>query len=99
MKRFLAGPHAREARMLLDALDKAGQHMGRIAELRPKLEDLSRGDVAPPPLITGDDLTAAGLQPGPVFKRVLDSVYDAQLEVRVTTREEAMELAMRVAKQ
>jgi len=99
MKRFLAGPHAREARMLLDALAKVGQHVGHLAELRPKLEELSRGDVAPPPLITGDDLTAAALEPGPVFKRVLDSVYDAQLEGRVTTREEAMELAMRVAKQ
>ena len=40
--------------------------------------------------MTGDDLTAAGLNAGPVFKRVLDAVYDAQLEDRVKTKEEAM---------
>ena len=55
------------------------------------------GDVAPPPLATGDDLTAAGLRPGPVFKRVLDAVYDAQLQGRVTKRDEAMEMAVREA--
>ena len=85
--------------MLLDALDKVGQHPARIAELRPKLEELSRGDVAPPPLITGDDLTAAGLKPGPQFKRILDGAYDAQLEERVKTRDEAMELALHLAKE
>ena len=54
---------------------------------------------APPPLITGDDLTAAGLSPGPVFKRVLDAVYDAQLESRVSDRDAAMSLALELAAQ
>lgn len=49
--------------------------------------------VAPPPLITGDDLLAAGFKAGPAFKRVLDTVYDAQLEQRVTEKDEAMNLA------
>jgi len=59
---------------------------------------LETGDVAPAPLITGDDLTAAGLKPGKLFKRVLDDVYDAQLENRITTRDDAMKLAMSIAK-
>ena len=37
-------------------------------------------------------------EPGPVFKPVLDAVYDAQLEGRVGTKEEAMRLAMELAK-
>lgn len=49
--------------------------------------------VAPAPLITGDDLIAAGYQPGPRFRDVLERTYDAQLECAVTTRDSAMDLA------
>ncbi|MFG0282998.1 MAG: CCA tRNA nucleotidyltransferase [Phycisphaerales bacterium JB039] len=52
--------------------------------------------LAPPPLLTGDDLVAAGWRPGPRFGRILEAVYDAQLEDRVATRAEAMELATRL---
>lgn len=49
--------------------------------------------IGPAPLVTGDLLIASGLQPGPAFKRILDTVYDAQLEGKVRTREEGLELA------
>lgn len=51
--------------------------------------------LCPEPLITGDDLVAAGWKPGPAFKQLLEDVYDAQLEDRVRTKEQAMELAGR----
>ena len=54
-------------------------------------------DVAPAPLVTGDDLTAAGLAPGPLFKRVLDAVYDAQLEGRFDGKQEALAMALALA--
>ena len=38
--------------------------------------------IGPTPLLTGDDLITAGFTPGPAFKTILDSVYDAQLEDR-----------------
>jgi hypothetical protein len=38
------------------------------------------------------------LKPGKLFKRVLNDVYDAQLEDRVTSKEDAMKLAMEIAK-
>src|SRR5882724_4935038 len=47
----------------------------------------------PPRLLTGDDLIRAGFPPGPGFGRILNAVEDAQLESRVQTREEALELA------
>jgi poly(A) polymerase len=47
----------------------------------------------PPPLLTGDDLRAAGLKPGPEFKRILAAVRDAQLDGRIRTRDEALRLA------
>jgi tRNA nucleotidyltransferase/poly(A) polymerase len=51
------------------------------------------GGLSPEPILTGDDLLAAGMEPGPAFKRILDLVYDAQLEGRVVDFEGAMELA------
>lgn len=49
--------------------------------------------IRPHPLVTGDDLVALGWKPGPQFKRVLERVYDEQLEGRVRSREDALELA------
>lgn len=49
--------------------------------------------LAPPPLVTGDDLVAAGFKPGPMFRSVLDRVYDAQLEGGVREKATALELA------
>lgn len=52
--------------------------------------------LAPKPLVTGEDLIAMGLTPGPSFKSILDQTYDAQLEGRVTTRQEALAYARSV---
>jgi poly(A) polymerase len=92
LKRFLARPTARMSRDLL-----AGVQSDAAVESR--LHEFEKNDFTPPPLITGDDLTAGGLKPGPAFKRALDAAYDAQLEGRVTTREQALELAARMAKE
>jgi poly(A) polymerase len=65
------------------------------ASVRARVKELSRtaSGLCPEPLVTGDDLIRAGMLPGPSFKRILDSVYDAQLEDRVRTSTEALELA------
>ncbi len=46
--------------------------------------------IAPPPFVTGEDLIARGLQPGPRFKTILDALYDAQLDDTLTSREQAL---------
>jgi poly(A) polymerase len=48
--------------------------------------------VRPEPLVTGRELIAAGFQPGPQFKQMLQIVEDAQLEGAIATREEGMRL-------
>lgn len=63
----------------------------RVAEL----EVIGPG-IAPTPILTGSELIAAGLKPGPAFKQLLDLVYDAQLEGRVADLAGALELARRV---
>ncbi len=59
---------------------------------------LPRETVDPPPLLTGDDLTAAGWKPGPRFGRVLRAVRSAQLDEQITTREEALAMARRLVR-
>jgi poly(A) polymerase len=98
LKRFLARPTAPLSRELLAALpEMVGAE--RVKWVQEQLSQLQGTEYAPAPLVTGDDLTAAGLTPGPVFKRVLEAVYDAQLEDRVRTKEEAMSLALRLAEE
>ena len=41
-----------------------------------KLREWSPEEIDPVPLITGDDLTALGLAPGPIYKRLLDAVRE-----------------------
>jgi poly(A) polymerase len=73
-------------------------HGGVDVELMSRqIAELTAEGVAPEPLITGDDLLAAGLEPGPAFKTILDEVYDAQLELRIASREAALALALDVA--
>jgi len=49
--------------------------------------------LAPPTLVSGDDLKAAGIPPGPHYRSVLQQIRDAQLDGRVTSRIEAEDLA------
>ncbi len=51
----------------------------------------------PPPLVTGHDLIALGLTPGPGFRDLLDQVGEWQLNEEVTSREEALERLRRLA--
>jgi len=54
------------------------------------------GGLSPPPLVTGDMLVAIGMASGPRIGAALEALYDAQLEGRVATREEALALARRL---
>jgi hypothetical protein len=52
----------------------------------------------PPPLVTGDDLQARGLRPGPAFKYILQALRDAQLDGEIQTKEDALSLAITLSK-
>ena len=51
----------------------------------------SLDDIAPPPLVSGDDLIRLGFSPGPLFKEILTRVEDEQLEGRLTTSDQALD--------
>jgi poly(A) polymerase len=97
LKETLAKPGIHELLALhrADALacGRSTDHVDYCEEL---LRTWTRDDLDPPPLITGEDLKALGIEPGPEYKRLLEAVREAQLEGTVTTREEALELVRRL---
>jgi poly(A) polymerase len=54
------------------------------------------GELSPPPLLTGNDLLAMGVEQGPIYKRLLDAVREAQLDGSLTTPTQARELVERL---
>ncbi|HUK47226.1 MAG TPA: CCA tRNA nucleotidyltransferase [Terriglobales bacterium] len=56
---------------------------------REKIKELPPEEIRPRPLLTGDDLVAAGYSPGPYFKEILSAVEDAQLDGRLHSSSEA----------
>jgi poly(A) polymerase len=92
-KRWAYAQAAHEACTLIAAWNAV-----HAAAIHARIDELARDGVglAPEPLITGDDLVASGITPGPKFKAALERTYDAQLEGRVVEKAGALELARRL---
>src|SRR5262249_52353723 len=73
----------------------SGRSIEHVEFCERLLRELPPSELDPEPLITGEDLIALGLPTGPLFKDILASVREAQLEGSVRTKEEAMALASR----
>ena len=97
LKRFLRLAEMDEHLELhrLDCLSSHGS-LANYAFVREKRAEFGAGKIAPARLVTGQDLLAAGYLAGPEFGRVLGEVEDAQLEGRVKTKEEGLEMAKRL---
>lgn len=57
---------------------------------RRLLTEMNEEILSPAPLVTGDDLIALGLEPGPDFKRILADVEEQQLENRLSDKADAI---------
>ena len=83
-----------EEHLELHRLDCVSSHgnLENYEFTKSKFEEAPPEQLRPPRLVTGDDLIAAGYKPGPEFARMLEAVEDAQLEGRVRTKDEGLEL-------
>lgn len=83
-----------EEHLELHRLDCLASHgdLTNYEMARKLLEETPPEEIKPTPLIRGDDLIARGYTPGPIFKRMLQAVEDAQLEGRLHTRQDALRL-------
>jgi putative nucleotidyltransferase with HDIG domain len=93
LKRFLRLPKFDEHLELhrLDVLSSNGL-LGNYNLVKHRLQNMPVEELKPKPLLGGNDLIAAGYVPGPRFSEMLAAAEDAQLEGRIHTREEALEL-------
>jgi len=79
----------------LHRLDCSSSHrmLDNYDFVRRFIDQTPAEEIRPPRLLTGDDLLAIGLKPGPAFKEILNAVEEAQLNDSISTREEALTLA------
>jgi poly(A) polymerase len=93
LKRFLRLPEFSE-HLELHRLDATGSNhrLDNYDLARKKFEEYSAEHLQPEPLVTGADLIGMGYQPGPQFSLILRALEDAQLEGRIRTQDEAMDL-------
>jgi len=92
LKKFLRMPRFDE-HLALHRADSLASHrnLATYELIREKLTEIPPEKMRPAGLVTGNDLIAAGYEPGPRFRKILEAVEDAQLEGRLLSREAAME--------
>ena len=95
LKRILADPRSGD----LLSLYRAGcRDAEKISALEARVRELSAAPLAPPPLVTGDDLIAMGQFPGPKFRAWLEELYNQQLEDQFPDRAAALIAARQLVK-
>lgn len=97
-KRLLGRADWGMLRMLVGAVLALSPGAVDVGAMDEEAKRLRAEGVSPEPLVTGDDLIAAGLVPGPMFKTILERVYDAQLGGAITTRDEGIGMARTMAR-
>jgi poly(A) polymerase len=96
LKKFLRMPKFEEHLALHRADSLAShRHLTTYEFLQQKRAEIPPEKMRPVPLVTGDDLIAAGHAPGPKFREILNAVEDAQLEGRLASRDGALEFVRR----
>jgi len=97
LKRFVRLPKFEEEHLSLHRLDCLASHGNLDAYhfVQRFLRDTPPEEVRPTRLVTGEDLKAMGLRPGPVFKEILQAVEEAQLEGSLIKREDALDFVRR----
>jgi poly(A) polymerase len=95
-KKFIRLPHF-DQHLELHRIDCESSHRNlRLYNFtRETISQLPPESVRPKPLVTGDDLIAAGYSPGPQFKEILSAVEDAQLDGRLDSSKDAMQFVRR----
>jgi len=79
-----------EAQLALGRGDSISRQVTR------RLKEIPDGLALPDPLLTGADLIDMGLKPGPAMGKMLAGAYDAQLNLEIQTRKDALAKAKKL---
>ena len=96
LKKFIRLPGFNE-HLALHRADSLASHgnLSTYEFIQKKITETPPEKIRPAPLVTGDDLIAAGHVPGPKFREILEAVEDAQLDGRLLERDAALEFVKR----
>jgi poly(A) polymerase len=72
--------------------ESSHRHLENYEFAKSNYEQAPPEVLRPARVVTGEDLIAAGYRPGPQFSKMLEAAEDAQLESRIHSREEGLEL-------
>lgn len=95
IKRLIRTPHFEEAMTLYHMRLVAGDHTitaGPHSHLKRMGEGLNYEDLHPEKFVSGDDLIAMGIKPGPQFKSILANAENGQLNGTIRTKAQALEM-------
>jgi tRNA nucleotidyltransferase (CCA-adding enzyme) len=101
MRQFMYAPHlvpSRVYRWLVDApVEVSLALMGRAerADLRKRIGDFLTMGRRVRPILRGDDLRALGVQPGPIYRDILNSLLYARLDGHVQNRDDELRFVRR----
>jgi poly(A) polymerase len=84
---------------LLALQEAASPQAAEDAAYCRKLREQPREVLDPPPLLTGDDLCARGVPPGPIYKVLLERVRAAQLDGEIHSPAEAWAMVSRATQE
>ncbi len=100
LKRLFAHQHFGKLLALFEAKARVGcARKQDCAYVRRLLSKLSRDEIEPEPLLDGTDLIEMGLKPSELFSVILGGVYDAQLDGEISQRRQAIDLALKIARE
>jgi poly(A) polymerase len=91
LKKFIRLPGFDE-HLALHRADSLASHgnLSTYEFIQKKIAETPPEKIRPAPLVTGDDLIAAGYVPRPKFREILEAVEDAQLEGHLLSHEAAL---------
>jgi poly(A) polymerase len=100
LKRMLVEPGIAQLLALhwADALASTAD-TGSIQYCLEVLRTMPEDELNPPPLLTGHDLIRHGVQRGPIYTQLLETVRDAQLENRIRSKRDALTLVDQMLKE
>lgn len=94
IKRTLAHPNATDLLAVSYADSDSGiKDLYWHEYIMGHIEQWTKEQLQPKPLLTGADLIAMGLKPSKLFSSVLGTVYDEQLEGTISSKKEAISFA------
>lgn len=93
LKRLLAHPAFSDLQAWAETRYPASsEHAPRRELLARRIADIKPEAIQPPPLVTGDDLVTRGIKPGPIYRRVLETLYARQLDETLKTRQAGLRM-------